>query len=318
MGTAVAVSRDRIGNGVHRREFFRRTAALAAVGYLRLPDASPLRFRYSICNEVFEKWDFAKSIRAIRDAGFHGIEIAPFTLGDHVDELTPARRREMRDILKNEGVRFAGLHWLLITPTWLHITTGDRAIRDKSWAYFQKLIDLCGDLGENGVMVLGSPKQRGSQGNSREEATKHLKDGLASIADHARSRGATIALEALASKDTDVVNTIADAVRIVDEIGHPAIQTMFDFHNTADETEPFDRIVRTHFRAIRHIHVNEMDGRYPGTGNLDFRPVFQVLADQRYGGWVSLEVFDFKPGPVKIARASMDYFAKLEKQVTFP
>lgn len=302
---------------MHRRQFLGGAAALAAMTRLRRLEASSVRFKYSICNEVFEKWDFAKSVRAMREAGFQGVEVAPFTLGDHVDELTPARRRELRDILKSEGVRFAGLHWLLITPKWLHITTADRAIREKSWAYFRKLIDLCGDLGENGIMVLGSPKQRGSQGNARDEATKHLKDGLASIADHARSRGATVALEALASKDTDVVNTVREAVRIVDDLRHPAIQSMFDFHNTADETEPFDRIVRTHFRAIRHIHVNEMDGRYPGTGTFDFRPVFQVLADQRYAGWVSLEVFDFKPGPVEIARASMDYFVKLEEQIAF-
>ncbi len=290
---------------------------LAALTRLTPLDASSLRFKYSICNEVFEKWDFAKSVRAMREAGFHGVEIAPFTLAEHVDELTPRRRREMRDVMKSEGIQFAGLHWLLITPTWLHITTADRAVREKSWDYFRKLIDLCADLGDRGVMVLGSPKQRGSQGNDRADATKNLKDGLASVADHARSRDTTIALEALASKDTDVVNTVDEAVRMVDDIKHPSIQSMFDFHNTANETEPFDRIVRTHFRAIKHIHVNEMDGRYPGTGTLDFRPVFQVLADERYSGWVSLEVFDFKPGPVEIARASMDYFAKLEQQITF-
>jgi D-psicose/D-tagatose/L-ribulose 3-epimerase len=279
--------------------------------------ADGLRFRYSICNEVFEKWDFAKSVKAIREAGFAGIEIAPFTLAEHVDSVTPERRREMRKVMAGEGVAFAGLHWLLITPNWLQVSTGDRALRDKSWAYFHKLIDLCGDLGDNGVMVLGSPKQRGSQGNSRAEATKNLQAGLASVAEHAGERKVTIALEALAKKDTDVVNTVGEAVRIVSEINHPAIQSMFDFHNTPDETEPLDAIVRKHFKWIRHIHVNEMDGRYPGTGNLDFRPVFQALADLRYKGWVSLEVFDFKPGPVEIARASMDYFRKLEPRVKF-
>jgi len=109
-----------------------------------------------------------------------------------------------------------------------------------------------------------------------------------------------------------VVNTVDEAARIAAEINHPAIQTMFDFHNTADEREPLDAIVRRHFARIRHVHVNEMDGRYPGTGNLDFRPVFQVLADLKYAHWVSLEVFDFKPGPVEIARSSMDFFRKLE------
>lgn len=296
-----------------RRAFLCTLAASAA--WISELAAAGLRFKYSICNEIFEKWDFGKSCKAMREAGFTGIEIAPFTLADHVDEVTPARRREMRDIMRSEGITFAGLHWLLITPKWLQICTADRAIREKSWEYFLKLIDLCGDLGEKGIMVLGSPKQRGSQGNTPAEAVQRLKEGLARVAPHAAKRGATIALEALAKKDTDVVNTVDEAARIVGQIKHPAIETMFDFHNTPDETEPLERIVERHYSHIRHIHVNEMDGRYPGTGNFDFRPVFEVLARRRYPYWVSLEVFDFKPGPVEIARASMEYFRKLETRL---
>src|SRR5207247_8082968 len=141
-----------------------------------------------------------------------------------------------------------------------------------------------------------------SQGNSPEEAVKHLRDGIAAGAFHAGDRGVTIALEALAGKGTDVVNTLDQAVRIVKEIHHPAIQSMFDFHNTADEREPLDALVKRHFGYIRHVHVNEMDGRHPGTGSFDFRPVFQTLAGLKYSRWVSLEVFDFKPGAVQIIR----------------
>jgi len=292
-------------------------AALAwrSMGMLQSMAAAGLRFKYSICNEVFEKWDFTKSCKEMRAAGFDGIEIAPFTLADDPGGLTPARRRELRDAIRSEGLRFAGLHWLLITPKWLQIATADRAIREKSWAYFLKLIDLCADLGDEGVMVLGSPKQRGSQGNTKPEATKHIQAGLASVASHAAERKVTIALEALPSKDTDTVNTVDEAARLVAEIKHPAIQTMFDFHNTADERDPLDAVVRRNFARIRHVHVNEMDGRYPGTGSFDFLPVFKVLAERGYKHWVSLEVFDFKPGPVEIARAAMDYFRKLETRL---
>ncbi len=298
---------------MNRREFLcAATAGLATIKTREL--ISALRFKYSICNEVFQQWDFARSIRAMREAGFQGVEIAPFTLAEHVDEVTPARRREMRDVMKSEGVQFAGLHWLLITPKWLQVSTADRAVREKSWAYVHKLIDLCGDLGENGIMVLGSPNQRCSQGNTAAEAKRNLTDGLASVADHAGRRKTTIALEALAKKDTDVVNTVAEAVRVVSEVNHPAVQSMFDFHNTPDEKEPLAD-VRKHVKWIRHIHINEMDGRYPGTGNLNFVPVLQTLLDHKYKGWVSLEVFDFKPGPIEIARASMEYFRKLEPKL---
>ena len=57
----------------------------------------------------------------------------------------------------------------------------------------------------------------------------------------------------------------------------------------------------------RH-HVNEMDGRHPGTGDYNFKPVFEAFA----GGavikvGVSLEAFDFKPGAEKIAAESLRY-----------
>jgi sugar phosphate isomerase/epimerase len=232
-----------------------------------------LRFKYAVCNEMFEKRDFAAQCRATRAAGFQGIEIAPFTLADHLDEISAGRRREMRDMIGSEGLEFAGLHWLLITPKWLHLTTADQSLRQKSWDYFLKLIDFCSDMGK-GIMVLGSPKQRGSQGNTPAEARKLLRDGLARVALHAGERGCRILIEALPSKDTDVVNTVGEAVAMAKDVNHPAVQTMFDFHNTPDETEPGEALVRRYFNYIRHVHINEMDGRYPGTGNLDFLPVF--------------------------------------------
>jgi len=36
-----------------------------------------MEFRHSICNEAFDKWPFADACKAIRLAGYTGIEIAP-------------------------------------------------------------------------------------------------------------------------------------------------------------------------------------------------------------------------------------------------
>ena len=55
-------------------------------------------------------------------------------------------------------------------------------------------------------------------------------------------------------------------------------------------------LVDRYFDLIRHVHINEMDGRHPGTGFYDFKPVLQVLARRGYAGWLSLEVFDFSAG----------------------
>ncbi len=294
-----------------RRTFLGAAALPLWTSLMRQAGGAGLRFKYALCNEVFQKADFAAACRTTKAAGFSGLEIAPFTLAEHLDEITPARRRELVDILRSEGLRFAGLHWLLLTPKGLHATTADPSLRRKTWDYVLKLIDFCGDMG-GGIMVFGSPQQRGSQGNTAAEARRNFAQGLASVAAHAADRKATILIESLPRKDTDVVNTLAEAVRMVKEVGHPAIQTMFDFHNTLDETEPMEVIVRRDFRFIRHVHINEMDGRYPGAGDLNFLPVLKVLAELKYNNWISAEVFDFKPGAETIARETMACVRRLE------
>ncbi len=285
--------------------------ALDALAAVKRP-----RFRYALCNELFEKMDFAESCRLAKRLGYSGLEIAPFTLADTVDDIPAARRRELSGIMRSEGLTFAGLHWLLLTPKWLHITTADKALRERSWDYFRKLIDFAGDLGSPSVMVLGSPKQRGSQGSTVVDATAYLAEGLAKVAPQAKARHTTICLEALDHTATDVINTVDEAVAVVRKVKHPAVQSMFDYHNVADEKAPSDEVVRRYYPHVRHVHINEMDGRHPGTGNLDFLPVLQVLAQKRYQGWVSLEVFDFKAGAERICRETMEHLRALERRLT--
>jgi sugar phosphate isomerase/epimerase len=61
----------------------------------------------------------------------------------------------------------------------------------------------------------------------------------------------------------------------------------------------------------------EMDGKYLGTGNgaTDYLPAFQLLKDNGYEKWVSLEVFDFSPGPLTIARESMKTLKTIESRL---
>jgi sugar phosphate isomerase/epimerase len=80
---------------------------------------------------------------------------------------------------------------------------------------------------------------------------------------------------------------------------------MFDVHNAIDEAEPHAALVERHFDAIRHVHVNELDGRYCGAGDYDFTPLLEVLQRRAYAGWISVEVFDFSPGPERIAVESL-------------
>ena len=265
-------------------------------------------FRHATCNEAFEHYDFRDACRLIRSIGYTGIEIAPFTLAADPLEISSEKRTEYRRIIGDEGLTFVGLHWLMVSPKPLHVTTADEELRNRSWAYVRNLVDLCADLGPGGVMVFGSPKQRATTpGTTREEATKRWRDGLAGVASHAEDRGVTILVEALPSSQCDVVQTLDEAVRFIREIGSPAVQTMFDSHNAEDEVENHAELLERHFDHIRHVHVNEMDGSHPGAGDYNFLPIFDVLRRKNYSGWISLEAFDFSYGPEALARESLRY-----------
>lgn len=275
-------------------------------------------FRQAICNEVFQGWDFAQACRTIREAGYGGIEIAPFTLAEDPATITGAQRREYRDTILSEGLEFVGLHWLMVSPKGLHVTTPEAALRARSWQHIRTLIELCADLmgGAGGVMIFGSPQQRATTGGlSRAEATRHFVDGMAAVAPQAEERGVTILMEALPAAQCDVVTSLDEAAGWVDKIGSPAVRTMFDVHNAIEETEPHAGLVERHFDKIRHIHVNELDGRHCGTGNYDFKPLFQTLARLGYGGWISLEAFDFSYGGQAIANDSLRHLEGVISQL---
>ena len=269
--------------------------------------------RFAMCNEAFGDMPFAAVCREIAGAGYTGIEVAPYTLGESPTNISRQRRREVRAAMDEAGLTFVGLHWLMVSPAGLHVTASDEVLRKRSWDHVRTLVDLCGDLASGpSVMIFGSPKQRGvREGSTRGEAVARFVDGLRALATHAEDREVTVLVEALPANQCDVVQTLAEAAAIVDEIGSPGIQTMFDTHNAVDEREPHGRLIERYFPMIRHVHVNEIEGRYPGTGSYDFGALLKTLERCEYAGWVSLEVFDFKPDPVIIARESIHYLRSL-------
>jgi D-psicose/D-tagatose/L-ribulose 3-epimerase len=291
---------------MNRRDFAVSTLVLGAG--IRAARSGLMKFRFSFCNESMKGMPWPEQCKLVGKAGYQGIEIAAFSLvKNDVGDLTQGDRRDMLAAMKDAGLTCAGLHWLLMPPPpGLHCTTPDKAVRQKSWDYLRQLIDFCGDL-QGSVMVFGSPKQRNTEGITVEQAVGYFTEGLRGVADQAASRQVSILIEPLDHSQTDVVNTLAEAAQVVAAINHPAIKTMFDFHNTLDEKEPFDLLIRKYFNVIRHIHIQEMDGKYlgAGTGVKDYGAAFRTIKALGYDRWISVEVFDFTPGPQKLAEESM-------------
>ena len=224
--------------------------------------------------------------------GYDGLEVAPYTLSDAPHRLTAGERAQVRRAADEAGIAIIGLHWLLVAPKGLSITAPDAAIRRETVGVMRHLIDLCADLG-GGVMVHGSPAQRKvAPGDTLEAAWARARDCFAQIAEHAGAAGVSYCIEPLARTETQLVNTLEDAARLVSEVGHAAVGGMIDT-SSAGRTE-----------SLGVAEVNDSNRRGPGQGDDLFAPVFAALQRNGYGGVVSVEPFDYRPdGQATAARA---------------
>jgi sugar phosphate isomerase/epimerase len=266
--------------------------------------------KISICNELFKDWDVEKVFDYAAQLGYDGVELAPFTIGETASDVSAGTRKRIRDAAKKAGIEIVGLHWLLVKPEGLYINHPDTAIRRKTQSYLKELIDLCGDLGGR-ILVHGSPQQRNvKEGWDPAEVWQRARETFQICAEAAHSRDVFYCLEALTTVDTNFINTIDEALQMVTEIDHPNFQTMLDCRSIHAGVGPalpnvLSRALST--GKLRHVHVNDPNGRGPGFGDLQFAPLLQILHEADYRGYISVEVFDFAPDPRTIAARSLGY-----------
>jgi D-psicose/D-tagatose/L-ribulose 3-epimerase len=284
---------------MRRRELLLTPLALEAAGW------SP---RWAICSETFVGEPFPRICALARETGYQGLEIEPSNLSPDPAAMTRRERAEARRLMRASKLVYVGFHSFLKAPKGLHLTSGAEDLRRQSWDYFGKLVDLAADLGERPVMVLGSSKQRQAEGRvTPAEAVARLKEGLRLVAPRAEKKGVTVLIEPLAPHLCNVVNSVREALEVADAAGSGAVHSMLDTHNTAGEKETAGELMRRHQPRLRHVHLNEMDGRYPGSGSYDFGALLKVLRELQYGGWVSVEVFDFQPDGTTVARRALEF-----------
>ncbi len=271
--------------------------------------------RYAICNETFEGWDHARVCRTVADLGYTGLEMAPFTLAPRITDVTAAQRKKLRAEAESAGLRIIGLHWLLAKTEGLHLTSPDPAVRQKTADYIVELAKACRDLGGD-LMVFGSPVQRKIlAGVTREQAVDYAVDSFKRAKDGIAAAGVRLCLEPLAPAEADFIQTAAEACVILERINHPNFILHLDVKAMSSETAPIPELIHKHAARTGHFHANDANRRGPGFGAVDFVPIFRALKETKYAGWVSVEVFDYTPDPVTIARESIRYMRECEAKV---
>ena len=128
------------------------------------------------------------------------------------------------------------------------------------------------------------------QGPSRQELDRMV-DGLAQVAEDARSRGIGLGLEAINRYETYLVNTLDDALDIVNRVGSDNLRVHADtYHMNIEETNLREALQRVQGK-LNFIHMSESHRGLVGTGTVPWEQVWQGLAAIEFSGYLTLESF---------------------------
>lgn len=104
--------------------------------------------------------------------------------------------------------------------------------------------------------------------------------------------GVVVGLEPLNRFETDMINTVDQALSIVQEVGHPSLQIVMDtFHANIEEKDIPNAIRKIGKDLLCHVQGNESDRGTPGTAHLDWSGIRDALHEIGYDGAVVIETF---------------------------
>lgn len=260
------------------------TAAVASLASpLRAADRLDARFGVAAFGAV----DPLRDVETVAGCGYDYIEPA---LSKAV-ALSPEALAAARQDVQASGIRVETMNWFL--PGSDIKLTGPTVDREQVRAYLEKSLALAEIFGAK-VIVFGSPGARTvPDGFPREKAWAQLADflRLASQVITAHGYGMVIGIEALRKPETNIVNSVAEALRLAREVNDPRVRLNVDFYHLAFEKEDTDVVLQAG-PLIAHVQISDPVQRgFPkdDAGEPRYRRFFDNLRKIGYRGRISVE-----------------------------
>ncbi|WP_127142978.1 sugar phosphate isomerase/epimerase family protein [Pelagibacterium montanilacus] len=268
--------------------------------------------KLSLCNEVLTPMTLREQCAFAKGAGYDGLEIAPFTLGEDPTALDAERLARVRQTVEEHDLVVTSLHWLMMAPEGIGLTSLDEDVRAFTRSAMLSIVDIGAALGAR-VLVLGSPAQRRidseTEDRQREIAAGHLK----AIGDRAAASGLVCCLEAINSVECNFINRIEQARDMIARADSRGLGLMLDVsHSAQEENTPLADLARQMHAAgeLAHVQLNAINRRAPGQSTDpeardDIVPLISALLEVGYDGALAMEPFEYVPnGPGAAAFAA--------------
>jgi sugar phosphate isomerase/epimerase len=227
-------------------------------------------------------------IKAVKSAGYTGIELNAETLPWAPAHITPDTPTEERAVLVGAlnhaklKVVAIGAHTPMLHP--------DESARRSAIDFVNGCSRLAVDMGTNYVHILSGPL---APGTARDDGWTWFVDAVAEIVEHAQTLNVVVGIEAIAGH---LFHSADDYGRLASDLPGVAFMVNFDPSQIVVQGDSPYEIVDRFADRIAHVHMKDGSGRYPdfafpplGQGSIDFDKLVAQLRGCGYAGALSVE-----------------------------
>lgn len=175
------------------------------------------------------------------------------------------------------------------------ISSLDPNVRKNGLQYIKDCVEIAGRMGSpifGGPLYSAVGKTRFISEDQKRREMDWCVQGLMEAAAFADDHGVVLGLEPLNRFESDMVNTVDQALDILDRVDHPSLKVQMDtFHANIEEKNIGASIRKIGKDRLCHVQANESDRGTPGTGNLDWEGIREALREIDYNGAFVIETF---------------------------
>lgn len=276
--------------------------------FIRLPSMMKLSYVISTQPTRFQAAafdpDFEANVARLAELGYNGVELAVREPG----KLDVAMIKRTLDKYHLQ-VPAIGTGQAYVEEH-LSFTDPDESIREQALKRIQSHLELANEF--HALVIIGLIRGKVQPNVSREQAHAWLVESIKTVARAASALGVRLVIEPINRYETDLINTVPDALALIDEIGAKNLGVLFDtFHANIEEAriETGLLVCRSH---LFHVHLADSNRWFPGAGHTDFGRVIATLRGMKYAGWLSAEILP-KPAMLRAAEQTMRIIKDLVK-----
>ena len=248
-------------------------------------------------NWLFTEHAFLDRFAAARRAGFRAVEFpSPY---EHPAHALAERLREnhLECILFNlpGGDKAKGDFGIACRP----------GREDEFREGVARAIEYAGVLGCGRLNCIAG---KAEPGEDRARLRAILSSNLRFAAGEIRKAGLDFVVEPINDRDVPgfLLARQREGAQLIGEIGSADLGLQCDLYHTAMMGDDPAATLQALMPVIRHVQFADAPGRgEPGTGRIDFGPLFALLDRLGYGGWVSAEY-----RPSRATEATLDWLAR--------